>query len=155
MTDTALLPVPSRSLRRRPAALGARLGLPTDPALRGVYEHDARRAGSAELDVGLRWRSLDGSTYRAAWIESTRELYSVRHGGPADERPISVLALIDADALERELEGWRELCKRDRPGSYEWLVEHAAAAGRPCRFPVRSPLTRKDRAHARNHTQPN
>jgi hypothetical protein len=51
-----------------------------DPALRAFYAQDPRRGRSAEIDLGLRWRALDGSTYRAAWIESTRELYTIRRG---------------------------------------------------------------------------
>ena len=98
------------------------------PALRDFYAEDARRAHSAERDLGLRWRSVDGSTYRAAWVEDTGELYSVRHGSPEDGHRVTVLARLSADALERELAGWREVCDSERPGSYEWLRERAAKA---------------------------
>src|SRR6266498_1009793 len=77
------------------------------PALRDFYAEDARRAHSAERDLGLRWRSVDGSTYRAAWVEDTGELYSVRHGSPEDGHRVTVLARLSADALERELAGAR------------------------------------------------
>jgi hypothetical protein len=98
-----------------------------DPALRRFYAEDPRRAHSTEVDVGLRWLSVDGSSYRAAWIADTGELYSVRHGHPAEGDRHRVLARLSADALERELYGWLELCDSDELGSYEALRVRAAA----------------------------
>jgi hypothetical protein len=97
--------------------------------LRAFYAADPRRGGSPELDYGLRWRSAQGTTYRAAWIADTEELYSVRHGGDSDAE-VTVLARLGREGLERALAGWRRICDSDQPGSYEWLLERAAAAWR-------------------------
>ena len=106
-----------------------------DASLRSFYEDDKRRARSCERDLGLRWRARDGSSYRAAWVADTGELYSVRHGNSAADDRLAVLARVDGDALGRELAGWRDVCDSDKPGSYEWLRERAAAAGRRFRRP--------------------
>jgi hypothetical protein len=95
--------------------------------LRRFYREDARRARSREIDVGLRWRDRDGSTYRAAWVEETGELYAVRHGDPDSAGRATVLAEVSAETLEREVGGWRELCESDEPGTYEELRERVAA----------------------------
>jgi hypothetical protein len=99
-----------------------------DPAIIDFYSRYPRRARSRERDLGLRWRAHDGSTYRAAWIVDTGELYSVRHGGPAEPDRVTILARVDATTLNRELDGWREVCDAGEPGSYEWLRERARAA---------------------------
>jgi hypothetical protein len=96
-----------------------------DPALNNFYKHDSRRARSRERDLGLRWRARDDSTYRAAWIADTGELYSVRHGSPTDTARVTVLARLDGQALDRALHGWREVVDSDERGSYEWLQERA------------------------------
>jgi hypothetical protein len=106
-----------------------------DASLRSFYAEDRRRALSAERDLGLRWRGRDGVSYRAAWVADTGELYSVRHGDSAADDRLAVLAQVDEEALDRELAGWHEVCDRDAPGTYEWLREHAAAAGRRFRRP--------------------
>ena len=103
------------------------LALASDRALGDIYAADPRRALSPEVDVGLRWRSVDGSTYRAAWIADTGELYAVRHGEPADRQRTAVLARLSAATLARELGGWRALCDEDEPGSFERLRGRAAA----------------------------
>lgn len=100
-----------------------------DAGLRAFYAADPRRGPSAERDFGLRWRNAQGTTYRAAWIADTGELYSVRHSGRAGAE-VTVLAQLRADALERALAGWRAICDSDRPGSYEWLLERVAGAWR-------------------------
>jgi hypothetical protein len=100
-----------------------------DPALSDFYGRHPRRARSRERDVGLRWRARDHSTYRAAWIADTGELYSVRHGALTEADRVTVLARLDAQALERALDGWRQVCDTGEPGSYEWLVERARDAG--------------------------
>ena len=99
-----------------------------DPALGDLYSRDPRRARSRERDLGLRWREHDKSTYRAAWIVDTGELYSVRHGGPTEPGRVTILARVDAATLEREFDGWREVCDTGEPGSYEWLRQRARAA---------------------------
>jgi hypothetical protein len=105
--------------------------------LRRFYGEDARRARSREVDVGLRWRSRDGSTYRAAWVEETGELYAVRHGEPDDGERATVLAEVSAETLEREAGGWRELCESDEPGTYEELRGRAAEVDERVRFSSR------------------
>jgi hypothetical protein len=100
-----------------------------DAGLRAFYSADPRRGPSLERDFGLRWRSAQGTTYRAAWIADTEELYSVRHSG-SKRAEVTVLARLGAEALERALAGWRRICDSDRPGSYEWLLERAASAAR-------------------------
>jgi hypothetical protein len=98
--------------------------------LRAFYAADPRRSASAERDLGLRWRSASGATYRAAWIADTGELYSVRHSGVAENAEVTVLARVGAQMLERALAGWRRICDSDQPGSYEWLLERATSAWR-------------------------
>jgi hypothetical protein len=107
-----------------------------DASLRSFYTEDARRARSSERDLGLHWRARDGLSYRAAWVAETGELYSVRHGDSAAHDRLAVLARVDEEALERELAGWHEVCDSDKPGTYEWLRERAAAAGRRFRRPT-------------------
>jgi hypothetical protein len=114
--------------------------LEADASLCSFYEDDTRRARSSERDLGLRWRARDGSSYRAAWVVDTGELYSLRHGSTAADDRLVVLARVDEDTLERELAGWREVCESDRPDSYEWLRERAAAAGRPPTPATRTPV---------------
>jgi hypothetical protein len=125
----ALPPRARRGASRHPRRRRRRRTPRHDPALSRFYARNPRRARSSERDLGLRWRSRDNSTYRAAWIVDTGELYSVRHGGPAEPGRVTVLARLDAAALERELAGWREVCDAGEPGSYEWLRRRARAAG--------------------------
>lgn len=101
-----------------------------DTGLRAFYAADPRRGASPERDFGLRWRSVHGTTYRAAWIADTEELYSVRRSGVTDEAEVTVLARLAPEAVERALAGWRRICDSGLPGSYEWLVERAAGAWR-------------------------
>jgi hypothetical protein len=110
-----------------------------DASLRSFYREDERRASSSERDLGLHWRARDGVSYRAAWVEETGELYAVRHGDSASDDRLDVLARIDEETLERELAGWQEVCESDKPGTYEWLRERAAAAGRRFRRPKTRP----------------
>ena len=98
--------------------------------LRAFYAADPRRGPSRERDFGLSWRSVHGTTYRAAWIADTQELYSVRYSGETEDAEVTVLARLGADALERCLAGWRRICEAGEPGSYEWLVERARSAWR-------------------------
>jgi hypothetical protein len=101
-----------------------------DASLRSFYAEDSRRARSSERDLGLHWRARDGVSYRAAWVVETGELYSVRHGDSGADDRLDVLARVDEEAFERELAGWQEACDSAKPGTYEWLREHAAAAAR-------------------------
>jgi hypothetical protein len=115
--------------RRSPSREPSRLP-ELDASLRSFYREDRRRATSSERDLGLHWRARDGVSYRAAWVEETGELYALRHGDSAAADRLDVLAQVDAEALEHELAGWHEVCDSDKPGTYEWLRERAAAAGR-------------------------
>ncbi|MDO8213682.1 hypothetical protein [Conexibacter sp. CPCC 206217] len=89
------------------------------PSLRALYA-DPRRKRSRERDLGLRWRARDGSTYRAAWIEETEELYAVRHldhdghGGS-----VRILGRLPAERVERAAREWPAQCDAD--ASFEWL----------------------------------
>ena len=125
---------PPRARGARPASRAG--GRPTrrpqgsfrlDPALNDFYKQNPRRARSRERDLGLRWRARDDSTYRAAWIADTGELYSVRHGSPTDSARVTVLARLDGRTLDRALHGWREVVDSDERGSYEWLQKRAEA----------------------------
>ena len=98
--------------------------------LRAFYAANRGRGATEERDLGLRWRSAHGTTYRAAWIADTEELYSVRHGGEREPAEVTVLAHLGAEALDCALAGWRRVCDSDQPGSYEGLLERAAAAWR-------------------------
>lgn len=109
----------------------------TDASLRSFYRQDRRRARSSERDLGLRWRGHDGVSYRAAWVADTGELYTVRHGDSTADDRLSVLALVDEETLEQEFAGWHEVLHSDKPGSYEWLRERAAAAARRMRGAAR------------------
>jgi hypothetical protein len=112
---------PGRWARRQASrAMGA--------GMRAFYAADPRRAPSPERDLGLTWRSIHGTTYRAAWIADTQELYTVRHSGDTDDAEVRVVARLGADALERALAGWRRIAAASQPGSYEWLVERARGA---------------------------
>jgi hypothetical protein len=117
-----------RSATRSRSRARAARALSVDPALNDFYAEDPRRARSRERDLGLRWRGLDKSTYRAAWVADTGELYTVRHGSSTDAGRVTVLARLGADRLERELDGWREVCDSGEPGTYEWLRARAWAA---------------------------
>jgi hypothetical protein len=119
---------PARARARRWTRRGASQAM--SAGLRAFYAADPRRAPSSERDFGLRWRSAQGTTYRAAWIADTQELYSVRHGGDAEHAEVTVLARLGGEALDRAFAGWRRICDSDQPGSYEWLLERAAGVWR-------------------------
>jgi hypothetical protein len=99
-----------------------------DAGLRAFYAADPRRGGSRERDLGLTWRSVHGTTYRAAWIVDTEELYTVRHSGDTDDAEVRVLARLGSEAVDRALAGWRRICAASQPGSYEWLAERVRGA---------------------------
>ena len=91
---------------------------------------DPARADSPERDVGLAWHSARrGVTYRAAWVEATGELIAVRHGAPPEGGRVTLLGRMTAEELERRLDGWPDVV--GEPGSFEWLVQHAAPHARP------------------------
>jgi hypothetical protein len=128
MSESASKTAPSRPRAGRWAR--RRASQVMSAGLRAFYAADRRRGPSRERDFGLSWRSVHGTTYRAAWIADTQELYSVRHSGDTADAEVTVLARVGADALDRALAGWRRICEAGEPGSYEWLVERARSAWR-------------------------
>jgi hypothetical protein len=94
-------------------------------SLAAFYAADRRRWPSSERDLGLRWRSSDGPTYRAAFVEATGELYVFKHlradggGGMVfvHERKAAAPGLAEA------FEGWQDVCGAD--GSFDWFVSRA------------------------------
>ncbi len=99
-----------------------------DAGMRAFYAADPRRGPSLERDLGVTWKSVHGTTYRAAWIADTQELYAVRHSGEAEDATVTVLARLAPEALDRALAGWRRIAETGLPGSYEWLLERARSA---------------------------
>jgi hypothetical protein len=89
------------------------------PSLQALYS-DPRRKRSRERDLGLCWRARDGSTYRAAWIEETEELYAVRHLDPDGYGGgVRILGHVSAARVEQVLREWPTHCGSN--ASYEWL----------------------------------
>jgi hypothetical protein len=118
-----------RARRSRPGSWAReRATSAMDAGMRAFYAADPRRGPSSERDLGLTWRSVHGTTYRAAWIADTEELYTVRHSGDTERAEVRVVARLGSEALERALAGWRRIAAASQPGSYEWLVERARAA---------------------------
>ena len=98
--------------------------------LASFYAGDARRLSSPELDLGLLWREQrGGSTFRAAWIRDTGELYLVRHGDPdAGGGDVEVLACFPGDAeLDAAVRGFAHVC--GLVGSVGWLRSRTARIG--------------------------
>jgi hypothetical protein len=97
-------------------------------SLAAFYGADARRWPSREYDFGLRWRGEDGSTYRAALVEATGELYlfeHVRAGGGGG----MVFVLERHCGCARAtvaFHGWQDVC--GKAGSLKWFLARAAAA---------------------------
>lgn len=93
-------------------------------SIKALYADPIRRR-SRERDLGLRWQAADGTTYRAAWIEETGELYAVEHlrvdrRGKRIGGRVRILGRLPAAALDRTLRGWSEIC--GQVASYEWLL---------------------------------
>ncbi|MDO8212610.1 hypothetical protein [Conexibacter sp. CPCC 206217] len=110
--------------------------------LKAFYSERVRRE-SSERDLGLAWRSADGMSYRAAWIEDTDEIYTVAHrteDGRGGE--VELLGTVPADDLASALDGWQEVCGTER--SYEWLLARVGQAAQAA--PQRPPRPRRRRA---------
>jgi hypothetical protein len=98
-------------------------------SLAAFYAANPRRWPSPEVDLGLRWQGAGPSTYRAAFVEATGELYVFEHLR-ADGRGgmVFVHERVAADwNLAETFEGWESVCGAE--GSFEWFV--ARAEGRP------------------------
>jgi hypothetical protein len=114
-------------------------------SLGAFYASDPARRGSRERDVGLFWRSLDGPTYRAAWVRDTGELYLFQHAlGARGGGSVHLLAQRMSEAeLERRLAGWQDVCGRE--GSLEWLLDRLRDGG-AAPAPEPEPAARSTRA---------
>jgi hypothetical protein len=80
----------------------------TYASLDEFVELNPARLSSKELDFGLSWRAADGeTTFRAAWIVATGELYAVQLGPPsAGGGHVEVLAVTDRERVEAAVEDW-------------------------------------------------
>ena len=110
-------------------------------SLGAFYASDPARRSSRERDVGLFWRSRQGTTFRAAWVRDTGELYLFQHalGGPGGGSVHLLARTMDEHELGQRLAGWEEVCGRE--GSLEWLLSRMQdrprdpePAGPPLRF---------------------
>jgi len=92
------------------------------PSLEAFYAADPRRRHSRERDLGLVWRARHGRTFRAAWVQETREVYLCRHGHPDDGGGVVCVQdrRFELRELLRTVAGYREVV--GRPGSLAWLV---------------------------------
>ena len=100
-------------------------------SIEAFYAADARRRRSRERDVGLMWRGPADTTFRAAWVQETGEVYLAKHGHPAEGGgTVDVLARrFGLGELHAALRGYAEVC--GRAGSLAWFLERTA--GGPAR----------------------
>jgi hypothetical protein len=93
------------------------------PSLNAFYNADRRRLRSRERDVGLAWRGGDGTSFRAAWVQETGEVYLCKHGDPLDGG--GTVDLLDRrfglGELQAALRGYHDVC--GRPGSLVWFLD--------------------------------
>jgi hypothetical protein len=96
----------------------------TYPSLGAFYEADRRRATSRERDIGLWWKG-DGPlspTYRAAYVESTGEVYLMQHEGTLGGGHVDVVGRFESFAeVHRLVQGWEDVC--GERGSIRWLLK--------------------------------
>ncbi len=93
-------------------------------SLGAFYGADARRAHSAEVELGSWWRTetQQGPSYRAAWVRDTGEVYLMAlEGRPGGGLVEVVAARASIEELLAELEGWELVCGDE--GSVVWLLE--------------------------------
>jgi DNA-directed RNA polymerase subunit RPC12/RpoP len=103
---------------------------------------DLDRLGSREVDFGVLWRDGADTSYRAAWVEETGELYVVQAGPPsAGGGHVEVLGMTDRAGIEAALEGWQ--ARAQEHASIAWVRRRAA------RLPRVSPRPRRPRAAGR------
>jgi hypothetical protein len=112
-----------------PRALLHRQTLPgfarSHSSLAAFYAADSRRWPSREVDIGLRWHGAGVSTYRAAFVEATGELYlfeHIRSDGGGGMVFVHERRFAGGD-LARAFEGWQDASGAD--GSLDWLLERA------------------------------
>jgi hypothetical protein len=96
------------------------------PSLEAFYAADRRRRHSRKRDVGLFWRGRGASTFRAAWIQETGEVYLFRHGRPADGG--GMVDLVDRrfglGELHAAIRGYGEVC--GRRDSLAWFLDRVS-----------------------------
>jgi DNA-directed RNA polymerase subunit RPC12/RpoP len=99
---------------------------------------DLDRLASREVDFGVLWRDGARSSYRAAWIEDTGELYVVQAGPPdTGGGHVEVLAVTDRAGVEAALEGWQARAREH--ASIAWIRRRAAALPQVSRRPRSRP----------------
>jgi hypothetical protein len=99
---------------------------------------DMDRLTSREIDFGVLWRDGADSSYRAAWIEETGELYVVQAGQPSiGGGHVEVLGVTDRVGVEAALEGWQTPAREH--ASVAWIRRRAAALPRISRGRPRPP----------------
>jgi hypothetical protein len=117
---TALASSPASRIPRAVAPLpGFR---ETHSSLAAFYAANSRRWPSAEVDLGLRWRGAGVSTYRAAFVEETGELYvfeHVRADGGGGMVFVHEHRFAHSD-LAAAFAGWEDVCGAEH--SVDWLV---------------------------------
>jgi hypothetical protein len=97
-------------------------------SLAAFYAADSRRWPSCEVDVGLRWHGPGVSTYRAAFVEATGELYlfeHVRSDGGGGMVFVHERRFAGPD-LAAAFEGWEDAAGAE--GSLDWFVTRAGGA---------------------------
>ena len=104
-------------MRHRPEIAG------TFGSIEAVPTAAARPRHSRERDVGLMWRGAAATSFRAAWVQETGEVYLCEHGHPADGGgTVSLLARrFGLGELHAALRGYAQVC--GRAGSLAWLLE--------------------------------
>jgi hypothetical protein len=114
-------------------------------SLAAFYASDPARRPSRERDIGLFWRSRRGTSFRAAWVRDTGELYLFQHAlGARGGGSVHVLdPAMDEAELERRLAGWPDVCGRE--GSLEWLLGRMRGRSRPA---APAPVSRRRRGIA-------
>jgi hypothetical protein len=96
------------------------------PSLEAFYAADRRRRHSRERNVGLLWRGRGGSTFRAAWIQETGEVYLFRHGWPPDGGGTVDLVdrLFGLGELHAAIRGYGAVC--GRRDSLAWFLDRVS-----------------------------
>lgn len=85
---------------------------------------DPVRLTSREVDFGVLWRDGRDTSYRAAWVEETGELYVVQAGPPsAGGGHVEVLGMTGREGVEAALDGWQ--ARYREAGSIAWMRRRA------------------------------
>jgi hypothetical protein len=85
---------------------------------------DPVRLTSREVDFGVLWRDGRDTSYRAAWIQDTGELYVVQAGASSTGGGhVEVLGVTDREGVEAALDGWQ--ARYREAGSIAWIRRRA------------------------------